>query len=140
VFFLFFIFLHYKINTGDLWVFFFLFKDRKNDDMNRAEHWDNLLSSSEVEDGLGSSFSVDVVGDELNLAASSCWNLGGSEGVLSGSDEMFGALSGVGWASDEELDVFVLVLSIGPSANNAGGLFSARDVSDSVELVGRGGH
>jgi len=92
----------------------------------------------EVEDGLGSGSSVSVIWNELDLASSG-WDIDGSVSVSSSRDHLFGSLSGVGWACDEELDVLVFVGSVCPSADDGGGSSSARNVSDSVELVVGGG-
>jgi len=90
------------------------------------------------EDGLGSGSSVEVIWNELDLAVSS-WDSHGGVSISSSWDHLFGSLSGVGWACDEELDVLVFVGSVGPSADNVSVSSSARDVSDSVELVDGGG-
>lgn len=90
------------------------------------------------EDRLGSGSSVEVLGNELDLALSS-WDFHGGVSVSSGGDHGLGSFAGVGWACDEELDLLVFVGSVGPSADNGCGSSSTNDVSDSVKLVDGGG-
>jgi hypothetical protein len=88
----------------------------------------------ELEDGLGSGSSVEILWDELNFASSS-WDFLDSVSILSSWDHVLGPLSSVWWAGNQQLDLLVLVGSVLPSADK--GLISSltRNVSDSVELV-----
>jgi len=86
------------------------------------------------EDGLGSGSSVEVVGDELDLASSGR-DSHGSECVATSGDHCLGTLASVWWACDEEFDVLVFVGSVGPSADNRVVSSSTSNVSDSVEFV-----
>jgi len=90
------------------------------------------------EDRLGSFPSVEVLGDELDLAFSGRDSEGGV-GVATSGDHLFGTLSNIGWACDEEFDVLVFVGSVGPSADNRVVSSSTSNVSDSVEFVDGGG-
>jgi len=95
----------------------------------------NLL---EHEDGFGSDFAIEVLWNELDLASSGI-DIHSSVSVSASRNELLGTFASVGWACDDEFDALVFVDSVGPFADNRGGLSFTRNVFDSVELVWGGG-
>jgi hypothetical protein len=90
------------------------------------------------EDRFGSGPSVEVVGDELDLAFAGGDSQSGV-GISSSWDHLFGSLANIGWASDEELDVLVFVGSICPPTYNCIVSSSTSNISDAIKFVNCGG-